>query len=192
MEKSLRSLRGLPVLCAGRRVGRVAQAALSKDLRRMEGLWVDAGLWGARFVPSESIQLLGEVSVTVDGPGSRRRMCEPPLFRRVVTTDGARLGAVVGATVDCVSFQVTSLRVCTGYWDDLVRGRLSIRHFAATADGEEVVADLQAREEEHDEERNDQGNGRRGAARRRGGDAVRRDELADGAQVVHAGAAHGR
>ena len=191
MEKSLKSLRGLPVLCAGRRVGRVAQAALSKDLRRMEGLWVDAGLWGARFVPSESIQLLGEVSVTVDGPGSRRRMCEPPLFRRVVTTDGARLGAVVGATVDCVSFQVTSLRVCTGYWDDLVRGRLSIGTLRPPPTARKWSRTCRQGR------RSTMKSGtikecRRGAAGRRGGDAVRRDELADGAQVVHAGAAHGR
>ena len=51
MEKTLRALQGLPVVCAGKRVGRVAQAALSDDLRRMDGLWVDAGLGGARFVP---------------------------------------------------------------------------------------------------------------------------------------------
>src|SRR5699024_547324 len=108
----------------------------------------------------------------------REKLKKTPLFRRVVTTDGARLGAVVGAKVDCATFQVTSLTVSTGYWDDLFSGRLDVRHFAATENGE-VVADLQAREEENDAERNGQGNGRRGPVGRRGGDAVWRDELED-------------
>lgn len=177
MEKTLQSLSGLPVVCAGKRVGRVAQAALSDDLRRMDGLWVDAGLGGARFVPSEAIEVLGAVSVTVDAPGKREKLKKRPLFRRAVTTDGARLGAVVGAKVDTATFLVTSLIVSTGYWDDLIRGRLDVRRFAATQDGE-VVADLQTREEENDAERNGQGNGRRSPVGRRGGDAVRRDELA--------------
>ncbi len=58
MEKSLRSLGGLPVLCAGKRIGRVAQASLSDDLRRMDGLWVDAGLCGSRFVARRSLRCL--------------------------------------------------------------------------------------------------------------------------------------
>lgn len=153
MEKTLRSLSGLPVVCAGKRIGRVAQAALSDDLTRMDGLWVDAGLGGARFVPAEAIEVLGEVSVTVDMPGKRQKMQKTPLFRRAVGTDGTRLGAVVGANVDCVTFQVTSLTVSTGYWDDLLYGRLNIRRFAATGDGE-VVADTRTREEDGDEERN--------------------------------------
>ena len=178
MEKTLQSLSGLPVICAGKRVGRVAQAALSDDLKRMDGLWVDAGLGGARFVPAEEIEVLGDVSVTVDAPGKREALKKTPLFRRVVTTDGARLGAVVDAKVDCATFQVVSLTVSAGYWDDLFFGRLDIRRFAATEDGE-VVADLQTREEEDDAERNVQGYGRRGPVGRRGGDAVRRDELED-------------
>ena len=178
MEKTLRSLNGLPVVCAGKRVGRVAQAALSGDLRRMDGLWVDTGLGGARFVPAEAIEVLGDVSVTVDAPGKREKLKKTPLFRRVVTTGGTRLGAVVGATVDTTTFQVTGLTVSTGYWDDLFRGRLDIRRFAATENGE-VVADLQTREEEDDAQRDGQRDGRRGPAGRRGGDTVRRDELED-------------
>lgn len=119
-----------------------------------EGLWVDAGLCGSRFIGAEAIEVLGEVSVTVDAPGQRRRMREKALFRRVITTGGARLGAVVDAAVDAMTFQVAGLIVSTGYWDDLVRGRLMIRHFAASPEGE-VIADLHAGEEEHNEERHD-------------------------------------
>ena len=95
----------------------------------------------------EEIEVLGGVSVTVDAPGRREKPRRKPLFRRAVTTDGARLGAVVGARVDAATFQVTSLTVSTGYWDDLLSGRLDVRHFAVTERGE-VVADLQAREED--------------------------------------------
>lgn len=150
MEKNLRALCGLPVVCAGRTIGRVVEAALSKDLTRLEGIWLDAGLRGARYVPAESIQMLGEVSVSVDAPGTRRRMRQEPLFRRAVTTDGARLGAVVGATVEPMTFQVCELIVSTGYWDDLTRGRLKIRRFAIAADGG-VIADTTTREVNGDE-----------------------------------------
>lgn len=155
MEKDVRALRGLPVICGRRRVGRVAQAALSEDLTRMDGVWVDAGLGGSRFIPSEAIEVLGDMTVTVDSPGTRRKMRQSPLFRRAVTTGGERLGAVVGATVDAMSFQITSLTVSTGYWDDLVRGRLAIRRFTASPDGGEVIADTQIpiKEEEQDEKR---------------------------------------
>ena len=108
---------------------------------------------GARFVPAEQNEVFGAVSLTEDLPVKRKKIKNTPLFRRAVGTDGTRLGAVVGANVDCVTFQVTSLTVSTGYWDDLLYGRLNIRRFAATGDGE-VVADTRTREEDGDEERN--------------------------------------
>lgn len=154
MEKSLRSFSGLPVLMAGRRIGRVAQASLCEDLRRLEGVWIDAGLCPSRFISAESIEVLGEVSVTVDAPGQRCKLREKALFRRVVSTDGVRLGAVVDAVVDTVTFQVCGLIVSTGIWDDLARGRRMIRRFAPSPDGG-VIADLQPGEEDHNEERHD-------------------------------------
>jgi uncharacterized protein YrrD len=188
MEKNLRSLTGLPVVLSGRKLGRVAQASVSEDLRHMEGIWVDAGLSGTRYVPSEAIQVLGEVSVTVDSPGRRARMRERALFRRAVTTDGARLGAVVGATVDDMSFQIQSLIVSTGFFDDLFRGRLKVRRFQASLEQNEVIVDATAREGSFYEGWNGQGIDHGRADRRRGGDGLWDHELEDGAQVVPAGA----
>lgn len=186
MEKNLRSLNGLPVILSGKRIGRVAQAAVSDDLKHMEGIWVDAGLSGARFIGAEAIQVLGKVSVTVDSPGKRQKMHQRPLFRRVVTTSGTRLGAVVGASVDEVSFQIASLQITTGFFDDLFSGRLDIRHFTANPDTGEVIADTSIREGDCDEGRNGQGIGYRRASRRRGGNGFRYHELADGAPLVSA------
>ncbi|NLF27411.1 MAG: hypothetical protein GX592_05880 [Clostridiales bacterium] len=190
MEKNLRSLNGLPVVLSGRKLGRVVQASVSEDFMLMEGLWVDAGLSGTRFVPTDAIQVLGEVSVTVDSPGKRLRMRERPLFRRAVTTDGARLGAVVGATVDDMSFQICSLIVSTGVFDDLFRGRLKIRRFQASLADGEVIVDTKIREGDFYERRNDQGPDYRRGTGRRGGDGLRHHELEDGAQMVPAGAAN--
>ena len=56
----------------------------------MEGLWISRGLRGARYIPAESLRLLGQVAVLTDSPGARRRARMRPLFRRAVSTDGAR------------------------------------------------------------------------------------------------------
>ncbi len=191
MEKNLRALCGLPVVLSGRKLGRVAKASLSEDLERMEGIWVDAGLLGTRFIPSEAIQVLGEVSVTVDSPGKRERMRECALFRRAVTTDGARLGAVVGATVNDLSFQIDALIISTGVFDDLFRGRMKIRHFQTNLAGGEVIVDTQAKEGLH-ERRNDQGPDHRRGAWRRGGDGLWDHEPEDGETLGPAGAADDR
>lgn len=179
MAKKIRSLAGLPVILSGRKLGRVAQAALSKDLKRLEGIWVDAGLGGTRFISSESIQVLGEVSILVDSPGRRRRMNERPLFRRVLTLSGERLGAVTGAEIDEMTFCVVALEITEGWWEDLLRGRRRLCSYAVNRDTEEVVADSFEKEGDFHEGRNGEGTSDRRDAWRRGGDDLRSHELED-------------
>ena len=62
--KNLRLLVGMPVICEGRKLGRVVQAQVSGELTRMTGLFVDAGLKGTRFIPAEDVNVLGDVAVT--------------------------------------------------------------------------------------------------------------------------------
>ena len=40
--KNMRLLVGMPVICNGRKLGRVVQAEISEDLTRMTGLFIDA------------------------------------------------------------------------------------------------------------------------------------------------------
>ena len=138
--RKLRALTGLPVVCRGRRIGRLAQAELSPDLRRMDGVWIGGGFGGMRFIPSESLEMLGAVSVIADSTGNRRRRRAQSLFRRAVSTDGERLGAITDAEIDEMSFAVTSLELSAGLWDDLRRGRRRvIRYTADPATGDVIV-----------------------------------------------------
>ncbi len=189
--RKARGLTGLPVVCEGRKYGRVLRAELSDDLTRMEGVWVGAGLRGARWIPSERLQLLGSVAVLSDCGGSRRRMEASRLPMRAVSTDGRRLGAVTGAEVDELSFRVTALELSEGVWDDLLRGRRRVTRYTVNRDRSEVVIDPAEYETEGvgHEERFDKGTCDGHADRRLGGDDLRRDELEDGAQVEPEGAA---
>ena len=61
--RSIRSMIGMPVVVENRRLGRVIQIALSDDLTRAEGVWVDAGLRGTRYISTDSVRLIGSVAI---------------------------------------------------------------------------------------------------------------------------------
>lgn len=182
--RKIRALIGLPVVVHSRRIGRVVQVELSSDLTQLTGLWIDAGFFGTRFIPSDSLGMLGKVAVMADDPGKRRRCKTSALFRRAVGTDGSRLGAITGAEIDELSFRVEALELSCGLWDDLQNGRMRIHHFSLNQDTGDVIIDIAETEREEDlhEERNDEGSDHRRSARRFGSHDVRHHELAVGAQ----------
>lgn len=137
--RKLRSLIGMPVLCRRQKLGRLVQAELSPDLRRMEGVWVDCALLGTRFITSDHLSMLGELAVHSDDRGVRRRCSAKPLLCRAAATDGRRLGAVVGAEIDELSFLVTALEISGGIWDDLYAGRSRVERFTVSSDGRLVM-----------------------------------------------------
>ena len=182
--KTLRSMTGMPVICRGRRIGRLMRAELSEDLTRLSGVWVGAGLKGTRWIDAESLQMLGQVAVLSDDCGRRRRMPTAPLFRRATATDGSRLGAVTGAQIDEVSLSVTALELSLGFWDDLRSGRVLARRYTANRETGEVVINLAGQAKEGwRNEGHDEGPVCRNGDRLGCGDGVRRDELADGEAV---------
>ena len=150
--RKLRNLIGMPVICHRRKIGRLVQAELSPDLKRMEGVWVDCGLRGTRYIPAEQLSMIGERAVLSDSRGRRRKCNVHSMLRRAVSTDGARLGAIVGAEVDELSFLVSSLELTRGFWDDLRGGRSRVEHYNAQAGGAEIIVldSTQAMEKEED------------------------------------------
>lgn len=180
--RKIRNLIGTPVVVNGKRAGRVILAELSEDLASLKGIWFDAGLRGTRFIPAESIAMLGKVAVMADDMGKRMRMRSEPLFRRAIGTDGRRLGAITGAEIDELSFRVEALELSRGFWDDLLCGRMRLERFTVNREDGSVLFNTAETEKEvaDHEERHDEGPDHRRADRRfRCGD-VRRDELADG------------
>lgn len=148
--RKIRNLIGMPVLCSRKKIGRLAQADLSDDLKRLEGIWVDGGLKGTRYIPSEHLSMIGERAVIADIRGQRRKCTGHPLLYRAVSTDGSRLGAIVGAEVDEISFLVQSLELTRGFWDDLYRGRSRVE--AYSLHGEEVIVQDSAQDTEREDE----------------------------------------
>lgn len=140
--KNIRSLIDMPVLFRGKKVGRVAQVCLSADLKRMDGLWVDAGLSGTRFIPAEHICRLGEAAILADSPGRRKRCGQTPLFLRALSPEGVRLGAVSGAEIDGITFRVEALELSRSYPDDLLHGRVRVRSFTVSPQEEAVIIHL--------------------------------------------------
>lgn len=148
--RKIRNLTGMPVICSRRKIGRLVQADLSPDLKRLQGIWVDCGLRGTRYIPSEQLSMIGEKSVMADSCGQRRRCCTRTMLYRAVSTDGGRLGAVVGAEVDEISFLVCALELSRGLWDDLFPGRLRSEGFSVQ--GPVVIIMDSAKQHEREDE----------------------------------------
>jgi len=148
--RKIRNLIGMPVICTRRKIGRLVQADLSADLRRLEGIWVDGGLKGSRYIPTEHLSMIGERAVISDVRGQRKKCTGRPLLYRAVSTDGSRIGAIVGAEVDEISFLVRSLELTRGFWDDLYLGRSRVEAYSLHG-GEVIVQDSTQDFEREDE-----------------------------------------
>lgn len=187
--RKVRAMIGMPVICRSRKIGRMIQVDITDDLKQMNGIWVDAGLRGTRYIPSESLEMLGRVAIMADDCGKRKRLTSSPIFHRAVSTDGRRLGAITGAEINELSFAVESLELSGGIWDDLFSRRERILHYTVNRETGEVIVEKagEEMEDETDEERYDEGPDHGPADRRFRGDDFRRDELADGEEVEHEG-----
>lgn len=139
--KKIRTLIGLPVVLNEHRIGRVVRCELSEDLSQFEGIWVTAVVFGTRFIPSEHLSVLGQVSIVTDTAGQRKRCREKSLLRRAVSTDGRRIGAITGAEINELSFRVEALELSCSVWEDLLNGRKHIHTFTLNQATGDVVID---------------------------------------------------
>lgn len=180
--RKLRALTGMPVVCGDRRIGRVLRAEVGPDLRALSGIWVAAGLRGTRFIPAEQLQLIGQAAIMADDWGRRGRPGAAPGLRRALSTDGRRLGAITGAEIDELTLAVAALELSAGLWDDLVRARQRVLRYTVDPETGDVIIgpEEDGKEAQADEGRHDEGPDHRHGPGRRGGGAVRRDELAAG------------
>lgn len=137
--RALREIVGLPVLLNGACIGHVLCAEPDQSLRWVRGLWYSAGRMGERRIGREHVRQIGEVAVIVDERGIRGRHDGGYFFRRAISTDGARLGAIVDAEADD-SLRICALWLTHGYPDDLLGGRRKItRYTVRESDGAVLV-----------------------------------------------------
>ncbi len=137
--RKLRNLIGMPVICEKQRIGTVVGADLSDDLKQLEGIWMDCGLPGTRYIPSDLLVMIGSVAVMTDVRGQKKRMRIKRLLYRAISTDGRRIGAITGAEIDEISFLVTALELARGIWDDLIGGRDRITDYSVAPGGTDVI-----------------------------------------------------
>jgi uncharacterized protein YrrD len=131
----LKRLVGLPVISDGEEMGHVLRGVLEKDGRRLSGLVVRGGLRGARWLPRQSISLLGDVSIIASGKPMRCPRDSSYRLFRVSDTLGARLGIVTDALIDEKTLSVVALQVSSGPVDDLIDGRWYATSFYVTPAG---------------------------------------------------------
>ena len=136
---TLKGLRGLQVMVGEKCVGRVVQGALCDSLRALDGLWLDRGVRGMRFLCAEHIRVIGAHCVVADDAGQRLKMKPRSMLLRAISTDGARLGAITDALIDEDTLEIHMLELSRGLFDDFSSGRVRIGRFSVRAGGEVVI-----------------------------------------------------
>ena len=150
--RKVRNLIGMPVIYRRKKIGRLIQVQLSPDLKQMEGVWVDGGLRGTLYIPSEQLSMIGKMAVMADARGTRQKLHNIQPLYRAVSTDGRRLGAIVGAEVDEISFLVCRLELMRGIWDDYYFGRFPVVHYSVNPEKSEVIVLDPANDEEREDD----------------------------------------
>lgn len=146
---TLKGLRGSPVMVGEKCVGRVVQGALCDSLQALDGLWLDRGVRGLRFLCAEHIQVIGRHCVVADDTGQRLKMKPRSMLLRAVSTEGVRLGAIADAAFDETSLAVKHL-ILYRSWMDAFRGGIPVTAFCRDLDSDRVIVSptLSEKEEE--------------------------------------------
>lgn len=132
----LKKMIGLPVIMDGREAGSVLRGVLAQDGRSLRGIVMRGGIRGARWLPRDQIQLVGQVSVI--GQGKAQRVPKDAVYRlfRVTDAEGARLGMVTDALLHGDTLRVAALEISAGPLDDLISGRWYATAFSVRPAGE--------------------------------------------------------
>lgn len=114
---------GMPVIMDGKTAGSVLRGVLTADGRGLRGIIMRGGLKGARWLPREQIDLIGDLSII--GSGRTGKVPKEAHYRlfRVSDAEGTRLGIVTDALLNEETMRVTALEISAGPLDDLTDGR---------------------------------------------------------------------
>ena len=137
--RNAKSLLGMPVIRNGEHLGRVSFVLPDEKLRSVSGVYLYCGLTGSRFIDCSQLDMIGEVAVLSHGSGKRMPLSERPLFRRALSPDGRRLGAITDAIINEETLAIEALELSHGYLDDLTGGRKQIRQFSVQKNGDVII-----------------------------------------------------
>ena len=123
-------LTGLPAVLDGRPVGHVEQCILTNDGRFLRGLTVRHGFGSAKWIASDAVLVMGDVSVVVaQKPVKTPKDCD---FRLTTVWDtaGLPLGRVTDVYVSPMTHEVKALEVSLGPVETIRTGRCIARTFS--------------------------------------------------------------
>lgn len=114
MLTSLNRMIGLPVVLGDRSLGRVERAALDPCARRFAGLVARRGIGMARWIPADSVALVGKRCVLLRA-APPRAACEPTREALIALgTSGERVGEVTDALLRGDTLGLVALEVSLG------------------------------------------------------------------------------
>ena len=125
----LGSVTGLPVVCAGRMLGRVEQAILTQSGKKLRGMVIRKGMGGAKWLDNAQIIVIGGVSVLVQGKPGRLPRDTDFALGSVKDVSGLRLGRVTDVFLNPETRCVTALEISPGPLEELRGGRSLVREF---------------------------------------------------------------
>lgn len=114
MLTSLNRMIGLPVILGDRQMGSVERAVADARARRLSGLVIRRGLGGARWVPAEGVELVGEKCVLIRRKPIRPPEKNEPGGRIALLTTGERVGDVTDALLMGDTLRLIALEISPG------------------------------------------------------------------------------
>lgn len=126
----LGAVTGLPVVREGRVLGRVEQFVLTGDGHRLRGLVIRRGFGIARWLPAESIGVMGQVTVIAKGAPGRLPRDADFALGCVRDTAGLDLGRVTDVYLTGPQGCVAAIEMTLGPLEELRCGRMLAREFA--------------------------------------------------------------
>lgn len=137
---------GLPAVCGERVVGHVERAIPDEAGQRLRGFIIRRGLGSAKWAPSSTVLVLGDVSVILREKPGRVPKGSDVALNAVKDEGGLTLGRVTDLWISRDALDITALEVTLGLLEDITRGRRTVRHWAVQ-NGEEGLQVFIPREE---------------------------------------------
>ena len=135
MLTSLRHMVGMPVVWQDRQLGCVERAVADLPCGRLLGVAVRKGVGASRWACADTVMLVGERCVLLDGRPARASCAAPEAPQQVFLTTGQRAGEVMDVLLDAATLRVAALEISQGPVHHLLGQRAYACCYRMHADG---------------------------------------------------------
>ncbi len=132
-------IHGMPVLQGSKKLGYVIGVNYSDQLSDINGLILDCGIRGKKWLDATDVDMIGSVAVISHSLGKRCKKRESTQFCRALSTSGERVGRVSDVLIDERTMKVCGLEISRGFLDDIVGHREIAYEFNKQHDTNDVI-----------------------------------------------------